>query len=233
MTRSYLGYVSSQTTDTIVVQGYGTATGGTSSSITADGIAYTLLTFTASGTLTVTKSGLFDVLCIGGGGGGVNNTLFGAGGAGGFQTATFFVDTTLTVTVGAGGATAGSTVGGTSRFGDFLSCGGGGSCDTAADTGLCGASTSGSRAGSPTRNNTVGQGTGGTTSKGGCGAGAISTSGTGGVGKETNTFTGGSSLILANGGNDGGGSGAANTGNGGGNGNVTGGSGIVFVRFKV
>jgi hypothetical protein len=48
MTRSYLGYVSSQTTDTIVVQGYGVATGGSSSSITVGGIDYTLLTFTRS-----------------------------------------------------------------------------------------------------------------------------------------------------------------------------------------
>ena len=50
--------------------GYGTATGGTSSSITVGGKNYTLLTFTSSGTLTVTKAGLFDVLVVAGGGGG-------------------------------------------------------------------------------------------------------------------------------------------------------------------
>ena len=63
MTRSYLGYVSSQTTDTIIVQGYGTATGGTAISPdpTIDGIVYRVLQFTGDGTLTVTKSGLFDV----------------------------------------------------------------------------------------------------------------------------------------------------------------------------
>jgi hypothetical protein len=49
---------------------YGTATGGSSSSITVGGINYTLLTFTSSGTLTVTKSGLFDLFVIGGGAGG-------------------------------------------------------------------------------------------------------------------------------------------------------------------
>ena len=71
MTRSYLGYVSSQTTDTIVATtGYGVATGGSSSSITVSGQNYTMLTFTATGTLTVSKSGLFDVLMVGGGGGG-------------------------------------------------------------------------------------------------------------------------------------------------------------------
>jgi hypothetical protein len=42
--------------------GYGTATGGSSSSITVGGQNYTLLTFTSSSTLTVTKAGLFDVL---------------------------------------------------------------------------------------------------------------------------------------------------------------------------
>jgi hypothetical protein len=39
-------------------------------SITVGGEAYTLLTFTSAGTLTVTKAGLFDVLRFGGGGGG-------------------------------------------------------------------------------------------------------------------------------------------------------------------
>jgi hypothetical protein len=40
---------------------YGTATGGSSSSITVGGQNYTLLTFTSDATLTVTKAGLFDV----------------------------------------------------------------------------------------------------------------------------------------------------------------------------
>ena len=65
---------------------YGVATGGTSSSITVGGINYTLLTFTSSSTLTVTKSGLFDVLLFGGGGGGgsgSNAFSFIAGGGGG------------------------------------------------------------------------------------------------------------------------------------------------------
>jgi hypothetical protein len=49
MTRSYLGYVSSQTTDTIVVQGYGVATGGTT--LGSPPAGYTVLEFTSSGTL--------------------------------------------------------------------------------------------------------------------------------------------------------------------------------------
>lgn len=46
---------------------WGIASGGTSSSIT-DVVAYTLLSFTADGTLTVTKEGTFEFLMVGGGG---------------------------------------------------------------------------------------------------------------------------------------------------------------------
>ena len=79
---------------------YGTATGGSSSSITVDGESYTLLEFTSSSTLTVTKAGLFDVLVVGGGGGGG----YGGGGAGGYVTTTVYFDANQTVTVGGGGA---------------------------------------------------------------------------------------------------------------------------------
>jgi hypothetical protein len=215
--------------------GYGTATGGSSSSITVGGVAYTLLTFASTSTLTVTQAGLFDVLCIGGAGGSLTGFTT-AGGGGGFQTATFYVDTTLTVTVGAGGAASSSVVGGTSQFGTFLSCGGGGTCDSGLDTSVCGASNGGVRSGGPvSRNFTVGQGTGGVTGRGGSGAGGTQSGDTGGVGKEVNTFIGGSSLLLANGGTAGtAAAGGANTGNGGGGtGSNAGGSGVVYVRFKV
>ena len=46
----------------------GVASGGTSSSITDGGTAYTLLTFTSDGTLTVTKQGEFELFLCGGGG---------------------------------------------------------------------------------------------------------------------------------------------------------------------
>jgi hypothetical protein len=59
--RRELGYVSAGSTSTIpATTGYGVATGGTSSSITVDGINYTLLTFTSDDTLTVTSAGLFE-----------------------------------------------------------------------------------------------------------------------------------------------------------------------------
>ena len=60
--------------------GYGVATGGQSSStITVGGLSYTMLTFTASGTITITKAGLFDVLAVGAGGGGGGNAAGGSG----------------------------------------------------------------------------------------------------------------------------------------------------------
>lgn len=53
--------------------GYGAGSGGTSSSITDGGIAYTLHTFTSDGTFTVTREGIFELfLCGGGGGAGTN-----------------------------------------------------------------------------------------------------------------------------------------------------------------
>ena len=49
---------------------YGAATGGTGvTSTTVGGVNYAYTTFTSTGTLTVTKAGLFDVLLFGGGGG--------------------------------------------------------------------------------------------------------------------------------------------------------------------
>jgi hypothetical protein len=89
---------------------YGSATGGTSSSITVGGINYTLLTFTATGTLTVTKSGLFDCMTFSAGGGGAGaigtNGYTGGGGAGagGYFQQTLYLDANQTITIGAGGA---------------------------------------------------------------------------------------------------------------------------------
>ena len=84
---------------------YGAATGGTSSTITVDGDSYTLLEFTSSSTLTVTKAGVFDVLVVGGGGGGgtAGSLICGAGAAGGYrQFDKVYFDTNQTVVVGAG-----------------------------------------------------------------------------------------------------------------------------------
>jgi hypothetical protein len=117
--------------------GYGSATGGASSTaISVGGTAYTLLTFTSTATLTVTKSGLFDVLAFGGGGAGgviangANNFYGGGGGAGGVQQSTIYIDANQTITIGAGGsgATASlqSSSGLSSTVGTLLTAVGGG-----------------------------------------------------------------------------------------------------------
>ena len=88
---------------------YGVATGGSSSSITDNSVAYTLLSFTTDGTLTVSKAGLFDVLCVGGGGGSVSTIPYGeaSGGGGGGSvliSTLYFAAGTYIADVGAGGA---------------------------------------------------------------------------------------------------------------------------------
>jgi len=116
--------------------GYGVATGGTSSSITVSDVNYTLLTFTGDGTLTVTKSGLFDVLVFGGGGGGSSsqsdqNRPAGGGGAGARTISTVYLDANAAITIGGGGAGGTSqgfgTQGGASIVGSKLAVIGGGS----------------------------------------------------------------------------------------------------------
>ena len=66
---------------------WGVASGGTSSSITDGGSAYTLLSFTSDGTLTVTAEGTFEFLMVGGGGppgtNFIGRTYADSGGAGG------------------------------------------------------------------------------------------------------------------------------------------------------
>jgi hypothetical protein len=87
---------------------YGTATGGSSSSITVGGLNYTLLSFTTDANLVVSKAGLFDVLMFGGGAGGGSSTgsgvAGGGGGAGAFTQSTVYLDAaTYAIDIGAGG----------------------------------------------------------------------------------------------------------------------------------
>jgi hypothetical protein len=228
---------------------------------TDSGINYKYLTYTASGTLTVTNAGLADLLIIGGGGGGGNAA---AGGGGGYLAITdaYLSAGTLTVTVGAGGAVGGNE-GVTSRVGSYYSAGGGtigfvnnGTIGGSGGAGV-GAGTGG--AGIPTLGNNGGDGAS-TAGGGGGGAGAVganATSGNGGAGGAgaSSSITG-SAVSRAGGGGgggtssggsatDGGGAGSvntgtagtANTGGGGGGGwnvaSAAGGSGVVIVRVKV
>ena len=192
---------------------YGTATGGTSSSITVSGVNYTLLTFTSSSTLTVTKSGLFDVLLFAGGGGGAYNTASagggGAGGGGAFL-GTVYISANTAVAVGAKGLGATSmwqgAKGSRSYFGTTFAnylgvwadgggngdrsggpgtggCGGGGG-----DTGNAGAASTQIFGGNAGANCVASQGGGG----GGVGgAGGFQN---GGSGYDVSTFIGGSTL---------------------------------------
>jgi hypothetical protein len=263
---------------------YGAATGGSSSSITVGGESYTLLTFTSSGTLTVTKAGVFDVMLIGAGGGGGSgdgNGVGGGAGAGQILQRTIYLDANASLVIGAGGAS--NTNGGASyidviyeicaaggahghSYGGFRTstgASGGGAVSrnesgwynvagnpiAAAITGYAGGTT---QAGT---NSGGGGGGGGSAAVGGNGTTTVA--GNGGAGYDVSAFIGGSALFKAAGGGGGrgtsvssggtggssiggnanGGSAGANTASGGaanGNGGSggSGGSGIIYVRFK-
>ena len=245
--------------------GYGAATGGTSSSITVGGINYTLLTFTSSGTATITKSGLFDVLMFAGGGcggtGATNGAVGGGGGAGGVLQSTIYLDANVTITIGAGGATgygwtegSSSTVGNAARNLSVAGGGKGGGYVTGSDSiqGSKGGSGGGGSGGStaaytkvanPSMAPGISGHSGASDNGGGGGATANASTTTGGAGYDVSAFIGGSTVTKGKGGNGNttaGTNGAANSADGGGggpSGNNTGygsgGSGIVYIRFKV
>jgi hypothetical protein len=88
---------------------YGVGSGGTSSTITVDGLSYTMLTFTGSGTFTVTTAGMFDCMIMGGGAAGsgaINGNGGGGGGAGALVISqeNYFAVGTYPVAVGGGGS---------------------------------------------------------------------------------------------------------------------------------
>ena len=258
--RGTLGYVSGSAVQTAYATVYGTATGGTSSSITVDSQAYTLLTFTSDGTLTVSAAGLFDVLLIGGGGGSNNVGGNGAGGGGAGQlveTTVYFPAGTQTITIGAGGAH-NSQPFATTRCGGLFVLGGSGRV-TNATPGSYGASGAGGEGygsvigggsaqinavtgyagGNGSNSATNGYPGGGGGGMGGAGGNASGgTAGTAGSGV-SNSFNG-TSTTYCRGGFGGSYNGvsnaSSNTGNGGGNAlgyYGAGGSGLVMVRFKV
>lgn len=102
---------------------------------TSAGKTYKVHIFTSSASATVNTPGFCDVLLVGGGGGGSrvdSNSGGGGGGGGHLEIANAYLSTgTLTVTVGAGGATSDTVnlpgyYGGTSRLGSIYSPGGSG-----------------------------------------------------------------------------------------------------------
>lgn len=266
---------------------YGAATGGSSSrTITVNGENYTELTFTSTGTLTVTKNGIFDFLIIGGGGGGASDQNgYGSGGGGGGGGAAIRdftskeVTSNLTVTIGAGGAgkntydgnSGGQTivnfplssftkvVGGYAGGGRAASnagttaegSGGGGSSgfyngNTAGAEGNNGGTASGGSNGNGAGGGGHG-GVGGNSSAGGNGGAGTDISAWRGESANTTTVCGGGAGATNSGGigtagaGGGTGIGAAGLANRGAGGNAhyasntggNGGSGVVYVRFKI
>jgi hypothetical protein len=105
-----------------------TATTGSPTVDTSSRAGKTIYLFTGSGSITVGTAGTCELLVLGGGGGGgsaAGNGGGGGGGAGGlfYDTSVFLPAGTLTVTVGAGGAT--DSTGATSRIGNYYGIGGG------------------------------------------------------------------------------------------------------------
>jgi len=239
---------------------WGVATGGSASvDREINGLNYRILTFTATGNLTIVKAGTFEFLMFGGGGGGTGgngyNGVGRGGGGGGVNTFLKELSATTNITIGAGGGaeTSGDTtfLGNGSTLGDFYAPGGG----AGSQKGGCGGGGSTAILAGVTGNN------GGT--HGGGGVGAVGATNNGGAGYDVSVFIGGTSLFKGAGGGSEAGSGgssiggngafyptaggaaAANTASGGGgaggSGQPTlftgtgggGGSGIVYVRFRI
>jgi len=210
---------------------WGRATGGIGSptAVTISGVNYEYLTFNSTGTLTVTRSGFFDYLAIGGGGGSSwlsSVYATGGGGAGQIVSGSVYLDANQTITIGAGGSifvyTAFFAQGSNTLIGASspYSIGALGNCttvtDTAASKGFVGGgigSTNGGtsagnesallgyRGGNSTATTNAGGG-GGNTARGGNSSGT--TGGTGGAGYDVSAFIGGSALLKAQGGGGGG-----------------------------
>ena len=158
--------------------GVGAANFSDTATGTYSGFKY--LTFTSSGTITVTTAGFADVVILAGGGAGgfivdPNNSR-GGGGAGGLYglaiETVYLPVGTLTCTVGAGGAVNGADagIGNFSRLGSFVAFGGGGSASAAVAN---------------------------TTQIGACGGGAPNTNGIAGGFISVQGFAGGSATAYA------------------------------------
>jgi hypothetical protein len=230
-----------------------------SPTITTSG-GFTIYQFNGSGSITLSKAGLCDLLAVGGGGGGGAGA--GGGGAGGHLSLSgvYLPSGAITITVGAGGAS--QTPGNESIISAYVGVGGGQCPGSASDGSYGGSGGGGGRAANIGGRGVAGQGnTGGNAASlaggGGGGAGAVggaagsSAGGAGGAGAAT-SITGSSVTRAGGGGGWGnssngaagsggggagaagtGGSGSANTGGGGGGGGSAGGpggSGVLIVK---
>jgi hypothetical protein len=230
---------------------FAAVSGGTTSSYSSSGITYQVQTFTASGTLTVSNSGVVDILIVGGGGGagtGQGNVaqgfVSGAGGGGGvvFLSNIFLNAGTYATTVGAGGGSQGN--GSSSSFAlsskSIFAYGGGTSGTSAPGSGGGGGWFGGVGGGGSSQTEQGNSGASGTSqsnsSQGaGGGAGGAASGSTAGVGV-ANSITGSSVTYGTGGSGVGRAAGAANRGQGGAGASAwdqsgaLGGSGVVIVR---
>jgi hypothetical protein len=210
---------------------YGTATGGIGAptAATIGGVNYEYLTFTSTGTLTITKAGFFDFLAIGGGTStGRITSIYATGGGGGGQVVcgSIYLSANQTITIGAGSSqfnvatlfnqASSTTIGASSPFsvgaaGGFISVDGsavplahlGGGIGAGASSTAAGTETTfvGYRGGNSTAQQNAGGG-GGQSARGG--NGSSTTGGTGGAGYDVSAFIGGSATYMAQGGGGGG-----------------------------
>ncbi len=209
--RGTMGYVSGSAVQSVYAEVYGTATGGTSYSVTVGSQAYTLLAFTADANLVVSSAGLFDVLLVGGGAGAGYIATYGGGGGGGGgvigiqSTQTIYLPAaTYAVDVAAGGAS--ETSGLNSAIGTVIAVPGGGV------------------GGTTTNNATKG-------SSGASGGGGIDSRPGGSTVFSVGGFAGGNSSGGATAGGAGGGGANGAGGNASGNTGGTGGNGIDIYPF--
>ena len=214
---------------------YGRATGGIGAptSVTISSVDYQYLTFNSTGTLTVTSSGFFDYLAIGGGNGSMKEAAAtyagGGGGAGQVVIGSIYLDTDQTITIGAGSSFAASATSSFNQAGNTsiaatspftqTALGGLWSMSAAnASTGYVGGgvgsynnATSVAITESTVLGYRGGNSTNATTNAGGGGGqsgrggnGATTTGGTGGAGFDIAAFVGGSATFKAQGGGGGG-----------------------------
>ena len=200
------------------------------------GFNYKYVTFNSSSTLTVTKSGIADILvCAGGGGSG--STSGGAGGGGGLITETIFLQSgSFSVVIGGGGSGGISTnagnPGGSSYIGPFFALyGGRGGGNSTFDT------SGGSGGGFNFSNYGSGQsiprqGHNGVFGGGGGGAGSAGSGGTGGNGRSSSITN--TAIVYARGGSwNNGRVSTANRGEGADASGRAGSSGVAIVRVRV
>lgn len=156
----------------------GTTGSPTTGTFTSDGVNYKYYRFTGTGSITLSKAGLVDILLAGGGGGG-GNVYGGGGGAGGhvYKTDYYLPAGTTAVTIGAGGQV--NARGEDTIVTSLVAVGGGNGCTNG---GASVTNFGGSSGGNSDTSPNAGSGVNGQGNRGGWGAGYGRGGGGGGAG---------------------------------------------------